>query len=111
MFNVTDYLVEQVSIMPPRFLKWLYAAIIGRLKRKGINTSRKLTDFLFRLDALIKDIGFRRFYYVRTVGAEGRMKNDKEIHSYVLPCDVPFEYDDRARRNEYKAKDLPLGTE
>ena len=111
VFNVTDYLVEQVSIMPPRFLKWLYAAIIGRLKRKGINTSRKLTDFLFRLDALIKDIGFRRFYYVRTVGAEGRMKNDKEIHSYVLPCDVPFEYDDRARRSEYKAKNLPLETE
>ena len=63
---------------------------------------------LIWLDELIKDIGFRRFYYVRTLGAEGRMKNDKEIHDYVLPCDVPFTYDDRARRHEYKAKDLSL---
>ena len=106
VFNVTNYLVEQRTIMRPRFLEWLYAFIIARIKKRGQNTSRKLSAFLFKLDELKKDIGFRRFYYVRTLGADGRMKNDKEVHDYLLPCDVPFSYDDRARRNEYKAKDL-----
>lgn len=108
VFNVTNYLIEQRAIMRPRFLEWLYAFIVGCIKKRGINTSRRLSSFLFKLDELIKDIGFRRFYYVRTLGADGRMKNDKEVHDYLLPCDVPFSYDDRARRGEYKAKDLPL---
>ena len=108
VFNVTNYLTEQKTLMSPRFLKWLYESLVNRLRKRGVNTSRKLSSFLLRLDKLIKSIGFRRFYYVQTVGAEGRMRNDKEIHDYVLPCDVPFQYDDRARRNEYKAKDLPL---
>ena len=108
VFNVTNYLIEQKTIMSPRFLRWLYGFLVGRIKKREVNTSRKLSAFLIWLDELIKDIGFRRFYYVRTLGAEGRMKNDKEIHDYVLPCDVPFTYDDRARRHEYKAKDLSL---
>lgn len=110
VLNVTNYLIEQRTLLSPRFLHWLYNKIVARIKKRGFNTSRRLSLFLFRLDALIKDIGFRRFYYVRTLGADGRMKNDKGVHSYVLPCDVPFTYDDRARRNEYKAKDLPLCT-
>ena len=110
VLNVTNYLIEQRTLLSPRFLHWLYGMLVARIKKRGINTSRRLSAFLFRLDALIKDIGFRRFYYVRTLGADGRMRNDKDIHSYVLPCDVPFTYDDRARRNEYKAKDLPLCT-
>lgn len=110
VLNVTNYLIEQRMLLSPRFLQWLYALLVARIKKRGINTSRRLSAFLFRLDELIKDIGFRRFYYVRTLGADGRMKNGKEVCSYVLPCDVPFTYDDRARRNEYKAKDLPLCT-
>lgn len=82
----------------------------GNRSVAGTFAQRQCQLCLFRLDTLIKDIGFRRFYYVRTLGADGRMRNDKDIHSYVLPCDVPFTYDDRARRNEYKAKDLPLCT-
>lgn len=108
VFNVTNYLFEQRALLTPRFLCWLYSVLVARIKKRGFNTSRRLSAFLFRLDELIKDIGFRQFRYVQTVGAEGRMKNSKEILSYVLPCDVPFKYDDRARRNEYKAKDLPL---
>lgn len=108
VFNVTNYLIEQRTLLSPRFLQWLYGFLVGRIKKRGINTSRRLSAFLFRLDELIKDIGYRRFSYVQTVGAEGRMRNSKEVQSYVLPCDVPFKYDDRARRSEYKAKDLPL---
>lgn len=110
VLNVTNYLIEQRSLLQPRFLQWLYRFLINRIKKRNINTSRRLSSFLLRLDDLIKDIGFRRFYYVRTLGADGRMKNDKAVRDYVLPCDVPFKYDDRARRNEYKAKDLPLCT-
>ena len=108
VFNVTNYLVEQSNLLSPRILRRVYDFFVNRIKKRGINTSRRMSSFLFRLYDLINDIGFRRFRYVQTVGAEGRMKNNKEIQDYVLPCDVPFTYDDRARRHEYKAKDLPL---
>ena len=108
VFNVTNYLVEQRSIMSPALFIKILNFFIVRLKKRGYNASRVFSARLLALQKRIRQIGFRRFYYVCTLGAEGRMKNNKEILSYVLPCDPPFEYDDRARRHEYKAKDLPL---
>ena len=108
VFNATNYLVEQRSIMSPALFIKILNFFIVRLKKRGYNASRVFSARLLALQKRIRQIGFRRFYYVCTLGAEGRMKNNKEILSYVLPCDPPFEYDDRARRHEYKAKDLPL---
>jgi hypothetical protein len=106
--NETRYLTEQQDILRPKLIEKIKNYYENKLINLDVNTSRKLSNRIWKFRKLYYSIGFRKFYYIKSIGMDGKVHKSKEIESYVLASDVPFKYDERIRRKGYKAKDKPL---
>lgn len=113
--RVTDYnimLKRQMWLMRPHFaLKLLGFAkkryFKGLAKRKfGLKKARELGESLFYAEKILKTIGFRRIPY--RFGASENNVVDLEQGEYIFPARGMADYDDRAYRGLYKAKDKQI---
>jgi len=66
---------------------------------------------MYNFGKFINACGYR-YYKCRTTEADGNTSSDSKVkgkkRTFVLPAPLNCEYDDRACRNEYQAKDMPL---
>lgn len=96
----TNYrIIERIKCLKPTFLMFilnLLEDLILWLKKKN---KAFLTTFYKQLEDLIQDIGFYLFI-IRERDVETG-KKEKENLSFVVSCDLPYDFDTRGERYKY----------
>lgn len=101
----TRHLIGWRKVLSPKFLELLLSVLRKRiLKRKEKNT--KFCSFLYvRLERLVNRMGFRVISYQDKESITDKIKDEEQY--FVLSCDLPFIYDTRFERNNYKDYENP----
>ena len=96
----TRHLLGWRKVLSPKFLEMLLSVLRKRiLKKKEKNT--KFRSFLYvRLERLVNRMGFRIISYQDKESITDKIKDEEQY--FVLSCDLPFIYDTRFERNNYK---------
>lgn len=96
----TRHLLGWRKVLSPKFLELLLSVLRKRiLKKKEKNT--KFRSFLYvRLERLVNRMGFRVISYQDKESITDKVKDEEQY--FVLSCDLPFIYDTRFERNNYK---------
>lgn len=96
----TRHLLGWKKVLSPKFLELILSALKSRiLKKKEDNT--RLCSFLYvRLERLVNRMGFRVISYQNKEAITD--KADEKEACFVLSCDLPFVYDTRYERLNYK---------
>lgn len=93
-------LTDKKKVLKPRFLIFLQKRIEDMIMHKKKRTTRFLSVLHTKLSILIEDIGFYKFTYADKEAVKDLVK-EKDL-SFVLSCDIPFEFDTRGERDKYK---------
>lgn len=88
------------KVLKPYFLMRIHSWLENRVLSRKTRTTRFLSAFYTKLGLLIEDIGFYVFTYEVREAREGKVE-EKDL-SFVISCDVPFEFDTRGERFKYK---------
>ncbi|MBO5046735.1 MAG: hypothetical protein J6C93_07725 [Clostridia bacterium] len=116
--KVTDYnimLLRQETVMRPYFLERVLskakARFFKRISKDKLSAGKRIRigESLYYAEMYIKTIGFRVIPY--RFGASEQNSFVAETGKYVFPRRGWADYDARAFRNLYKAKDLPIDLE
>lgn len=70
--------------------------------------SRRYGKFLKLLKRYISNIGWRRYEYSELGNSQSKEMTENGVHVFYLPSCLNCQYDDRAYRNKYKAKDKQI---
>ena len=92
-------LIEKKKVLKPYFLMFIHKRLENIIMRKKIRTSRFLSELHTKLGLLIEDIGFYKFIYADKEAIKDVIK-EKDL-SFVISCDIPFEFDTRGERDKY----------
>lgn len=96
-------MVKQQWVLSPRFFIWLRKTLL----KSKIVTANKITSNIFKIWGKINSsIGYRKYFYYDAGTADNVQKT--KIKTFILPSKLDVQYDDRAFRNIYRAKNLPL---
>ena len=93
-------LTERRKVLAPHFLQWIENRLESRIFKRGLKTSKFLSKLYRKLGGLIEDIGFYVFTYKDKEAIKDNVKSEDNI--FVISCDVPFEFDTRGKRKEYR---------
>ena len=74
-------------------------ALERKIRKKGKNTTAKLSKRYDRLNNVIEDIGFYVFTYDDKEAIKDKTKTKE--NSLVISCDLPFDFDTRGERFKY----------
>lgn len=96
-------LTERRKVLEPKFLIWIQCRLEERIRRKKENTSKRLSRLYTKLNLLIEDLGFYVFSYNEKDGITSATKESDK--TFVISCDIPFEFDTRGKRYDYKLFD------
>lgn len=94
-------MIGQVWVQRPRFLEWIYDFQLNHTK----NMTKKKVNYFLIFNKIIRSMGYRKYYYY-----ENAMTLDTVpgLKSFVLKPNLNMTYDDRAYKNAYQCKDVPL---
>jgi hypothetical protein len=92
-------LLERKKVLKPTFLMQIHSFIENRIISKGKKNKKWRSRLYRKLTDLIQDIGFYVFIYEDRDGETSTTK--KENQSFVISCDIPFEFDTRGEREKY----------
>ena len=93
-------LTDRRKVLHPKFLEFLQKRVENRVLKKREKTSKFLSKLYRKLGNLIQDIGFYIFTYKDKEAIKDNVK--EEDLKFVISCDVPFEFDTRGKRHEYR---------
>lgn len=96
-------LTARRKVLEPKFLIWIEERLEERIRRKKEKTSKCLSRFYTKLNLLIEDLGFYVFSYELKDGITSATKETDK--TFVISCDIPYEYDTRGKRYDYKLFD------
>lgn len=97
-----DFMEDQKWVLKARFLFWLADFLTDRMKKP---THRKVA-FIKVLKKIAKHIGYRKYYYT-DFGNEYKQSISK-TKTFILPSFLNADYDDRAYRKGYRARNKQL---
>lgn len=100
VISSNKYLEERVDILTPHFLVWIYNRLIKRVRKKRERTSKFLSRTVRFFENIIQDIGFYKFIYSDKEAIKDNVKEEKL--SFVLSKDLPFKFDTRGMRKNYR---------
>lgn len=96
----TRHLLGWKKVLQPKFLETLLSLLQSLILRRKEKT-RRLTSFLYvRLERLVNRLGFRVFSYVDKEAVTDKAGDKEQV--FVLSCELPFIYDTRYERLNYK---------
>lgn len=98
----TMFMTGQKWVCKPRFLIWLKTFLLNHKQERG----KTFVNFIRVLNKIINHIGYRKYSYI-LFGNEYIETRSKE-KSFVLPCFLNCDYDDRAFRKGYRCINEPL---
>ncbi len=103
----SNYLLrERKKVLEAKFLKVVLSLLENRILKRKKQTSKFLAKFYTKLKTLVRDIGFYKFIYDEKESIQDNTR-EKDL-SFVLSCDIPFEFDTRGERKNYVLyKDKP----
>ena len=97
----TNYrLDERNKVLPPHFLMLVLDKLGDKIYNLGEDTPAYLARIYLKLEDLIEDIGFYVFKYADKEAIKDKVKS--EDNEFVIPCDLPFDYDTRGERYKYR---------
>lgn len=96
----TRHLLGWKKVLSPKFLETLLSALKRRILKRKEKTSKLLSFCYVRLERLVNRMGFRAISYQDKEAITDRMGDKEEF--FVLSCDLPFIYDTRYERKNYK---------
>ena len=88
------------KVLSPVFLEYVLSFLEGRIMKKGENNKKWLSKIYWRLEDLIQDIGFYVYTFRYTEAITS--KAEKDVETFVISCDVPFDFDTRGERRNYR---------
>lgn len=92
-------LTERRKVLTPVFLEKIQARLEERILNKKESTSKRLSKIYTRLSLLIQDLGFYVFTYTDKESIKDVVKNEDK--TFVISCDIPFEFDSTGQRKNY----------
>ena len=96
-------LTQRRKVLTPVFLEKLQGLLERRVLKKKTKTTSRLSKLYTKLSNLIQDIGFYVFYY-RDKESIKDIVNSEE-NTFVISCDIPFEFDTTGQRKKYTLYD------
>ena len=93
-------LTDRRKVLTPKFLQFIENRLENRVLRRRDKTSKLLSKTYRKLGGLIEDIGFYVFTYKDKEAIKDNVK--EEDLEFVISCDVPFEFDTRGKRSDYR---------
>lgn len=96
-------LTSRRKVLEPKFLIWIQGRLEDRIRRKKEKTSKRLSRLYTKLNLLIEDLGFYVFSYELKDGITSATKESDK--TFVISCDIPYEFDTRGKRYDYKLFD------
>lgn len=102
--STNHYLIAREKILRPNILELILNILESRVLNKKTKTTKRLSRFYGFIANICEDIGFYRFYYYDKETIKDRLK-EKEIKTFILSCDIPFNYDNRGKRFDYSLYD------
>ena len=96
----TRNLTEWKKVLSPKFLERLLGCMKRRVLKKQEQTSRLLSRTYVWLERLVNRMGFRVISYRDKEAIKDSTKDEEK--AFVLSCDLPFVYDTRGERHNYK---------
>ena len=91
---------ERRKVLPAHFLQFVLDKLEDLIQKAEEKTPKWLSISYKKLADLIEDIGFYVFTYTDKEAIKDRVKS--ENNEFVIPCDIPFEYDTRGERYKYR---------
>jgi len=91
---------ERRKVLPAHFLQFILDKLEDFIQTTQEKTSKFASIIYTKLADLIEDIGFYVFTYTDKEAIKDRVKS--ENNEFVIPCDIPFEYDTRGERYKYR---------
>lgn len=96
---INNLLEDRIKVLSPHFLIYILDLLKRRIRRKGVETSKKLSKSYKWLESVVEDIGFYIFKYSDKEAIKDKVKT--KDNSLVISCDLPFEFDTRGERFNY----------
>ncbi|MBE5742967.1 MAG: hypothetical protein E7360_06620 [Clostridiales bacterium] len=93
-------LLERKKVLSPHFLIWLLDRVEDVILKREEKTGKLISKFYSKLSDLIEDIGFYVFKYTSKESIVNSVLS--ENNEFVIPTDIPFEFDTRGERYKYK---------
>ena len=100
------YMQSQKWVCKPTLLNWLFDYLKDRWLTKEPTIER--VNQLKAIDRLRSNVGFRQYTYYDRGNLEANIEGTSRKRSFILPCFLNADYDSRAFKNLYKAKNKPL---
>lgn len=88
------------SVLEPAFLQIVLDIIEGRIMKAGENNKKWCSKLYWWLEELIQDIGFYEYKFRLSEAITSR--EDKDIYTFVISRDIPFDFDTRGERRNYR---------
>ncbi len=96
----TRHLLGFKKVLRPKFLEILLSFLGSHILRRK-EKNKRITSFLYiRLEKLVNRLGFRVFSYVDKEAVTDKAGEKENI--FVLSCELPFVYDTRYERLNFK---------
>ena len=101
--DIKRHCIARERLYTSRLLEKIIKALERRIKKKGVNTPRKLAKRYKWFKNLERKIGFHCIYYIDEVGSEKLNLQSQSIKSMLLKSEVKFDYYHRQYIDEYEA--------
>lgn len=98
--GTSSRLEDRQKVLPAHFLEWCLDGLESLILALKESTPKWLSRLYSKLSDLIEDIGFYIFRYKDKEAIKDTVKSEDNF--FVLPCDLPFEYDTRGERYKYR---------
>lgn len=96
----TRHLLGWKKALSPKFLESILNLLKRRILKRKEKTSKLLSSSYVHLERLVNRMGFRVISYQDKEAITDRAEDKENI--FVLSCDLPFIYDTRYERKNYK---------
>ena len=96
-------LTQRRKVLTPVFLEKLQGLLERRVLKKKTKTTSRLSKLYTKLSNLIQDIGFYVFYYSDKESIKDIVNSEE--NTFVISCDIPFEFDTTGQRKNYTLYD------
>ncbi len=93
-------LTDRRKVLNPFFLIFLHTRLKNRILRRREKTTKFEAKLYNAMHELIEDIGYYVFTYSDKEAIKDKVKS--EDNTFVISCDIPFEFDTRGERYKYR---------
>ena len=88
------------KVLSPVFLEIILSLLERRIMKAGENNKKWRSKTYWWLEDIIQDIGFYEYTFRKSEAITSR--EDKNDLVFVISCDIPFDFDTRGERKNYR---------